>query len=74
MHNEKNVCDNVLFTLLNDPKKSKDNLQVRKDLCDMGVRQDAWPDENDKFQPAKFTLTKKDKDIFLATLKSIKVS
>lgn len=55
-------------------KKSKDNLQVRKDLCDMGVRQDAWPDENDKFQPAKFTLTKKDKDIFLATLKSIKVS
>jgi len=23
MHIEKNVCDNVLFTLLNDPKKSR---------------------------------------------------
>ena len=39
----------------------------------MAVRQDAWPDDNDKFQPAKFTLTKANKDIFLATLKKIKV-
>ena len=32
MHIEKNVCDNVLYTLLNEPGKSKDNLQARKDL------------------------------------------
>jgi len=28
MHIEKNVCDNVLYTLLNDPKKSKDNIKA----------------------------------------------
>jgi len=27
MHIEKNVCDNVLYTFLNDPTKSKDNLK-----------------------------------------------
>ena len=73
MHIEKNVCDNVLYTVLNEPEKSKDHLQARKDLRAMAVRQDAWPDDNDRFQPAKFTLTKANKDIFLAILKKIKV-
>ena len=73
MHIEKNVCDNVLYTMLNEPRKSKDHLQARRDLKAMGVRQEAWPDDNDKFQPARFTLTKQNKDLFLATLKKIKV-
>ena len=74
MHIEKNVCDNVLYTMLNESDKSKDHLQVRKDLWAIGVREDAWPDENDKFQQAKFTFTKQHKDIFLTMLKKIKVS
>ena len=73
MHIEKNVCNNVLYTLLNEPGKSKDHLQVRKDLRVIGVREDAWPDDHDKFQPAKFTLTKLNKEVFLTTLKKIKV-
>ena len=32
MHIEKNVCDNVLYTIMNEPGKSKDHLQERKDL------------------------------------------
>lgn len=40
MHIEKNVYDNVLYTLLNEPWKSKDNLQLRKDLHEMGLRQE----------------------------------
>ena len=58
MHIEKNVCDNVLYTMFNELGKSKDHLQARKDLRAMRVREDAWPDENNKFQPVKFTLTK----------------
>ena len=74
MNIEKNVGDNVLYTILNEPRKLKDHLQARKDLRAMGVHQDAWLDDNDKFQLAKFTLTKANKEIFLATLKKIKVS
>jgi len=41
MHIEKkNVCDHVLYTLLNQGKKSKDNLKAQKDLKDWGVRPD----------------------------------
>ncbi|XP_058726290.1 uncharacterized protein LOC131597620 [Vicia villosa] len=45
MHIEKNVCDNVLYTFLNDMNKSKDNLNARKDLQEMGIRLDLWPNE-----------------------------
>ncbi|XP_072052067.1 uncharacterized protein [Arachis hypogaea] len=35
MHIEKNVFDNVLYTLLNETGRSKDNLKARKDLKEM---------------------------------------
>ena len=59
--------------MVNEPDKSKDHLQERNDLQAIGVCKDAWPDDNDKFQPAKFTLIKLNKEVFLATLKKIKV-
>ena len=73
MHIEKNVGENVLYTILNEAGKSKDHLGARKDLKAMGIRQDAWPDENDKFAPARFALTKKNKRVFLTTLQGIRV-
>nr|KYP46553.1 hypothetical protein KK1_031844 [Cajanus cajan] len=73
MHIEKNVCDNVIFTLLNDSTKSKDNLSARKDLQEWGIRPDLWPEQNGKYLPAIYTLTKENKDIFLRTLKNITV-
>jgi len=45
MHIEKNVCDNLLYTMLKD-EKSKDYLQARQDLKDIGIKEDLWPDEN----------------------------
>jgi len=39
MHIEKNACDNVLYTMLKD-EKSKDHLQARQDLKDMGIKED----------------------------------
>ena len=38
MHSEKNICDNVVFTLLNQKSKIKDNLQACLDLQEMGLR------------------------------------
>ena len=38
MHVEKNVCDNVLGTLMNIDGKTKDNWKARKDLMAMGLR------------------------------------
>lgn len=40
MHIEKNVFDNLVYTLLDDKKKSKDNLNARKDLRELGTRSD----------------------------------
>jgi len=59
MHIEKNVCDNVLYTLLNDPKKSKDNLKVRKALKEMCIRKELWLDERGRFRPSLFSKAKK---------------
>lgn len=52
MHIEKNVCDNVVYTLLNETGKSKDNLKSREDLKLMGIRKDLWPDDNKRFRPS----------------------
>ncbi|XP_039129148.1 uncharacterized protein LOC120265343 [Dioscorea cayenensis subsp. rotundata] len=71
MHIEKNVCDNVLFTLLNDSSRSKDHLNARKDLKDIGCKSDLWPDENGKFALAVYTMSKQGKKLFLSTLKNI---
>ena len=73
MHIEKNVCDNVLFTLLNETGKSKDNLKARKDLREMGIRKELWPDENGRYRPSLFTMSNAKKDIFLRTLKNVTV-
>ena len=67
MHIEKNVCDNVLWTLLNVDGKGKDNLKSRHDLEDMGIRKPLHPQKwaNNKYYlpPACFTLDTKGKDI-----------
>ncbi|XP_058787440.1 uncharacterized protein LOC131661819 isoform X1 [Vicia villosa] len=70
MHIEKNVCDNVVYTLLNETGKSKDNLKAREDLKLMGIRKDLWPDSNKRFRPSLFTMSNSNKDIFLQTLKN----
>jgi len=73
MHIEKNVFDNLAYTLLDDKNKSKDNLNARKDLREMGIRSDLWPDHNDKYQAACFSLNNHGKDTFLSVLKNVKL-
>ena len=38
MHVEKNVCDNIMGTLLNIEGKTKDTNKARLDLADMEIR------------------------------------
>ncbi|CAA7038927.1 unnamed protein product [Microthlaspi erraticum] len=72
MHIEKNVFDNLVNTLLDEKSKSKDKLNARKDLRELGIRSDLWPDDNGKYKAACFTLTVVGKDIFMNVLKSVK--
>ena len=40
MHIEKNICDNIVSTLLQDPNKSKDDLRARQDLAALNIREE----------------------------------
>ncbi|KAG8491052.1 hypothetical protein CXB51_014206 [Gossypium anomalum] len=77
MHIEKNVCENIIGTILNVDGKSKDNLQSRLDLVDMRIRCDLHPQvlPNGKYRlpPSIFSMSKKEKEVFCMVLKDIKV-
>lgn len=77
MHIEKNVCDNILGTLLNDPTKSKDNVAARKDLKILGIMKQLWlqkqPDGTNCMPTACYSLSKAEKKIFCSVLKDIRV-
>ncbi|KAA0026184.1 transposase [Cucumis melo var. makuwa] len=76
MHIEKNVCMNILGTLLDIPGKSEDGLNARRDLVDLKLRPDLAPISSEKkifILPACYTLTKEEKRCVLKTLSRIKV-
>ncbi|XP_031737559.1 uncharacterized protein LOC101205266 [Cucumis sativus] len=76
MHIEKNVCMNILGTLLDIPGKSKDGLNARRDLVDLKLRPELAPISSEKkifIPPACYTLTKDEKRCVLKTLSEIKV-
>ena len=77
MHIEKNVCDNLLGTLLNIDGKTKDNMKARLDLKELNIRQELHPKmlANDRIYlpPACYTMSAREKDYFLIILKNIKV-
>ena len=77
MHIEKNVCENILWTLLDVTGKTKDNLKARRDLQDMGLRKALHPQVQESgkvfLSPACFTMNRQHKDIFCKVLKDVKV-
>ena len=40
MHIQKNICENILSTLLNIPNKTKDTIAARVDLEERGIRKE----------------------------------
>ncbi|XP_071688269.1 uncharacterized protein [Rutidosis leptorrhynchoides] len=77
MHTEKNVCDNVVGTLMNIDGKTKDHLKARRDLKAMGIRKELHPQNlpNDKvyLPPTCYSLSKNEKERFYEVLKGVKV-
>ncbi|XP_024042011.1 uncharacterized protein LOC112099137 [Citrus clementina] len=81
MHIEKNVCESIYGTLLQQPGKTKDGINARKDLTHPDLREKInkalivlAPDEQNKvLPPAPYTLSKKEKKMFCETLQSVKV-
>ena len=51
MHIEKNICESILGTVMNIPRKTKDNLKSRLDLVEMGIRKCLHPTKvGDKYE------------------------
>lgn len=77
MHIEKNVCDNLIRTLLNLEGKSKDNEKARKDLMEMDIRHEwhliSQPDKKPYVPPACYTMSNTEKCAFLQVLKDLKI-
>ena len=78
MHVEKNVCDNLVSTLLHIPGKTKDGMSARLDLVDMGIRDRLHPQLRDDgrrayMEPAAHTLSKSEKRSLCGCLHEIKV-
>lgn len=66
MHIEKNVCDSLIGLLLNIPGKTKDGINVRKDMEAWNIRPELCPKLNaDKkrtfLPPASYTLSRTEK-------------
>ncbi|CAL5430629.1 unnamed protein product [Camellia sinensis] len=77
MHIEKNVCDNILWTILGVGGKSKDNVNARRDLQEMNIRKPLHLQSRGfnkvYVPPAQFTMINDEKDMFLKVLKEVRV-
>ncbi|GJU71316.1 putative reverse transcriptase domain-containing protein [Tanacetum coccineum] len=71
-----NIWYRKLRTLLNVPGKTKDGMNARLDLAELGIKPELFArQEEDKttLPPAGYTLTNAEKDIFCETLSNIRV-
>ncbi|XP_050225594.2 uncharacterized protein LOC126675059 [Mercurialis annua] len=66
MHIEKNICDNILGTLMKHKDKNKDTENSRYDLLKMGIRPELHPRTDGAtvhFPTACYTLSSKEKSV-----------
>ena len=77
MHIKKNVMDNILGTMLDIKGKTKDNVQTRQDLQDMGLRPKLhlYTSNDGKMYlpPTYHTMSNDDKTTFLEVLRVVRV-
>ncbi|WP_284236294.1 hypothetical protein, partial [Gluconobacter cerinus] len=73
MHIIKNICESLVGLLLNIKGKTKDGINARKDMVEMGIRPELAPRvEGNKtyLPPACYTLSRKEKLSLLECLSS----
>ena len=76
MHTEKNICDNIVGTLLIINGKSKDNFNSCLDLLAMGIRDQLHPIQRGNrviLPDACYSLTSNEKKEFCKFFKEAKV-
>ncbi|KAL6495076.1 hypothetical protein OROGR_030758 [Orobanche gracilis] len=78
MHTEKNVAAHILDTILSKKDKSKDTIQGREDMRELGIHRDQWMQTDaasgKQVKPiAPFCLNKAEKMDFLKTLKNLRL-
>ncbi|GJR76560.1 putative transposon, En/Spm-like protein [Tanacetum coccineum] len=72
---EKNVGVSLVGTLLNVPGKTKDGVNTRLDLLELGIKPELFArqdEEKTTLPPAGYTLTNAEKDIFCEMLSNIR--
>jgi hypothetical protein len=75
MHIEKNICENILSTLLNIPNKTKDTLSARLDLEDRGIRKELHlldDTSNSSSKPKACYILKPEEKKFLQFVSNVK--
>jgi len=76
MHIERNVCENLIATLLDIHCKTKDGLQARLDLVELGIRQELHPvvdDQGKQTVPdAPFTMSREKKEMLCSVIQNIR--
>ncbi|XP_022860176.1 uncharacterized protein LOC111380771 [Olea europaea var. sylvestris] len=71
MHIEKNVCESILGTILHVKGKSKEGLNSRKDLLNMGIRKELHPELKGNIyylSAASYMPSKKERELFCKRL------
>ncbi|GAA0162924.1 hypothetical protein LIER_43621 [Lithospermum erythrorhizon] len=76
MHIVKNFSDNILWTILGCPMRSKDNVMARRDLEMLNIRKPlhpiSLPSGRWSLPPASYTMSSVDKDYFCRMLKKVR--
>ncbi|KAL4016480.1 hypothetical protein IC575_024132 [Cucumis melo] len=72
MHIEKNVCANLIGTLLDIPGKTKDGVKSRLDMVELNISSELAP-QKIFLPPACYTLSRAEKLSFCKTLSELKV-
>ena len=76
MHIEKNICENILSTLLNIPNKTKDTVNDRLDLEDRGIRKELHMLDNSGSSSSKpracYVLKPEDRNKFLQFVSNVR--
>jgi len=76
MHLEKNLCDNLIGTLMDIPSKTKDGLKARLDLVELGIRHNLHPvvdNEGKQTVPdAPFTMSREKKEVLCSVFQNLR--
>ncbi|XP_074341900.1 uncharacterized protein LOC141679297 [Apium graveolens] len=73
MHTEKNVFDNIFYTILGDGKKTKDNTKSRKDCQELRVHRELWIRGDGTEPHAPYTLSKEQVHKLFKWIESLKL-